>query len=170
MELRQLRYFLAVAEELHFTRAAERLGISQPPLSQQIIGLEHELGVTLFLRDKRNVALTAAGEELVRHARRILNTTAQAGLEVQAVAKGERGLLKIGAVFSSLYGLVPEAVSAFHAKWPDVQISLHEITVRQQIDALVDGSIDIGILRGPFSHPLISVFTLFEERQVVALP
>lgn len=170
MEMRQLRYFLAVAEELHFTRAAERIGISQPPLSQQIIALEHQLGVTLFVRDKRNVALTAAGEELVRHARRILNTTAQAELEVQAISKGERGLLKIGAVFSSLYGLVPKALSAFHASWPDVQISLHEMTIRQQVDSLSEGSIDVGVLRGPFSHPRIESIALFEERVVAVLP
>lgn len=169
MELRQLRYFLAVAEELHFTRAAQRIGIAQPPLSQQIMGLEQELGTPLFVRTKRRVALTPAGEALTVYARRIFNITEQAEKDIRAIAKGTRGSLSVGSVFSALYGLVPPVLSAYHDKWPDVQVSLRELTIDQQVACLIDGSIDVGILRGPVINPHIETMSLFEEHFVAVM-
>ncbi|MEX0730217.1 MAG: LysR substrate-binding domain-containing protein [Aquisalimonadaceae bacterium] len=170
MELRQLRYFLAVAEELNFTRAAARVGIAQPPLSMQISGLERELGAALFTRTKRKVALTAAGEALVVHARRVINTTQQAAEIVRAIANGEEGSLSIGAIFSSIYTLVPDALRSFTADHPTVDVRLQEMTVAQQILALHDGRIDLGIMRGPVSDPDLETAVLFSEPFVAAIP
>lgn len=170
MELRQLRYFLAVAEELNFTRAAERVGIAQPPLSMQISGLERELGVPLFTRTKRRVALTAAGEALVRHARRVINTTQQAADVVQAIARGEEGSLSIGAIFSSIYTVVPRALRAYTGSHPGVDLRLQEMTNVQQVLALREGRIDLGILRGPLADPDLDTTVLFSEPFVAAIP
>ena len=170
IELRQLRYFLAVAEELNFTRAAKRMGIAQPPLSQQIIALERQLRATLFTRSRRQVSLTPEGRALENYARRIINTTLAAAEMIQAIAKGEDGPLAIGAIFSSIYALIPHILPHFSQKFPGVRVHLQEMTISQQIAALRDETIDVGILRGPVTDPNLETLKLFEEPFVAVVP
>lgn len=170
IELRQLRYFLAVAEELSFTLAAKRMGIAQPPLSQQIFALEHQLGVKLFLRSKRQVSLTLEGETLVLYARRIINTTRAAAEIVQAVSKGEDGPLALGSIFSSIYTLIPVILPPFVQRYPGVKLHLQEMTISQQIAALMEERIDVGIVRGPIAEPDLETASLFTEGFVAVVP
>lgn len=170
IQLRQLRYFLAVAEELNFTRAADRMGMAQPPLSQQISNLERELGAELFLRSNRSVTLTEAGRALMVHAYRLLNAAEQAALDVAEIAKGDGGVLKIGAIFSAIYTVVPQALRAFSEMRPNVTVRLAEMTISQQIEALRSGEIDAGILRGPILEPDLMAQSLISETFVAAIP
>jgi len=170
IELRQLRYFLAVAEHLNFTRAAEQMGIAQPPLSQHILALERQLNVKLFVRSRRNVALTAEGEALVSFARRLNNTTQMAAQVVQAISRGEDGPLALGAIFSSIYAVIPRILPPFIRKFPKVKLHLQEMTISQQISALKEHRIDAGILRGPISEPELEAVTLFQEQFVAVVP
>src|ERR1700761_9673160 len=148
MELRHLRYFVAVAEELHFTRAAERLHIAQPPLSQQIRALEAELGVQLFERTRRSVALTDAGRALLERARELLAATQALPAQLQRIARGEAGQLRIG--FSSTLPL-PRLLRTLIADWrrshPDVALGLREMHSAQQFEALHAGELDVGLVR-----------------------
>ncbi len=170
IELRQLRYFLAVAEHLNFTRAAEQMGIAQPPLSQHILALERQLGVKLFVRSRRNVALTPEGEALVSFARRLNNTTQMAAQVVQAIARGEDGPLALGAIFSSIYAVIPRILPPFIKKYPKVKLHLQEMTISQQISALKEHRIDAGILRGPINERELEAVTLFQEPFVAVVP
>ena len=170
MELRQLRYFIAVAEELNFTRAANRIGIAQPPLSQQIIALEHQLRAPLFVRTKRKVELTAAGEVLLSYARRLINVTHQAEEAVFLASRGGAGRLKIGAMYSTLHRLVPAILRESHAHDPRVVLDFSELTVAQQQQALNDGSIDLAIVRGDLVGAHIASERLFDESFVAAFP
>jgi DNA-binding transcriptional LysR family regulator len=154
MELRHLRYFVAVAEELHFTRAALRLNIAQPPLSQQIRALEGELGVQLFLRTRRSVALTDAGHALLVRAREMLAAAWSLPGELQRVARGEVGLLRIG--FSStlpLTKLLRDVVADHRRTHPDVALNLREMHSQQQFDGLLRGELDVGLVRYNESAP-----------------
>ena len=154
MELRHLRYFVAVAEELHFTRAALRLNIAQPPLSQQIRALESELGVQLFLRTRRSVALTDAGHALLVRAREMLAATRSLPGELQRVARGEVGLLRIG--FSStlpLTKVLRDVVADHRRTHPDVALNLREMHSQQQFDGLLRGELDVGLVRYNESAP-----------------
>ena len=170
MNIRQLRYFLAVARELNFTRAAERVGIAQPPLSQQIIALEQELGTALFTRDNRRVALTPAGEILVDHAHRVLNAASAAVDAVHLAERGAKAQLSVGALYSSLYAFLPDVLRSFAISEPEVELDLQEMTVAQQLTALSEGSIEVGILRGPVHHRDVRSETLLRERFVLAVP
>ncbi|GAB2876934.1 LysR family transcriptional regulator [Uliginosibacterium flavum] len=148
MELRHLRYFLAVAEELHFTRAAARLHIGQPPLSQQIQALEAELGVALFIRTKRSVQLTEAGQHLLVRAREILGASADVADELQRIARGGAGELRIGFTSSGL--LIPDIrnlLRHYRAAFPAVSLRLSEMTTHVQFAALQRGELDIGFVR-----------------------
>lgn len=148
MEFRHLRYFLAVAQELHFTRAAEKLNIGQPPLSQQIQSLESELGVTLFNRTRRSVALTEAGEHLVVQAREILRLSGNLSAELLAIAQGETGELRIGFTTTGLFvDELSHPLKTFRRRYPDVRVTLSEMYSRQQFDALLHQEIDIGYVR-----------------------
>ncbi|TVQ25589.1 MAG: LysR family transcriptional regulator [Leptolyngbya sp. DLM2.Bin15] len=170
MELRHLHYFIAVAEELHFSRAAERLCISQPPLSQQIRSLEDELGVRLFERTKRHVQLTEAGKVLLERSYLVLAQLEQAIEATQRVGRGEVGRLAIGFVGSATYTVLLEILSAFRAQFPAVELQLRELTTAQQIQALHDKQVDIGIVRSAISEPGLSVELLLPESLVLALP
>lgn len=170
MELRHLRYFVAVAEELHFRRAAERLHMSQPPLSLQIRALEKELGVSLLHRDRRGVALTDAGSAFLPEARAVLRSAEHAALTAQRVASGEQGALSVGFVGSTMYGRVPQLLRRFREERPDVQIRLRELRPAEQMEALRARDIDIGFLRPPMHADDVTVHMLFEESMVVALP
>ncbi|EGD00627.1 LysR family transcriptional regulator [Burkholderia sp. TJI49] len=145
MDLRHLRYFLAVAEEGHFGRAAERLHIVQPALSVQIRALEDELGTALFVRSTRKVMLTDAGRLLVTEARRTLEQAERAKTLIQRAARGETGVVRIGFVGNAVAtGRLSDDLIAFHAAWPGVALELHEMAPAAQQDAILAGRLDIG--------------------------
>lgn len=171
MELRHLRYFRAVAEELHFGRAAERLHIAQPPLSQQIRALEHELGVQLFERSTRRVELTDAGRAYLRRVIAILDGVDDAGRQARRIGDGVEGQLAIGCVGSATYSLLPQYVRALRVELPLVEISVRgEMLAPAQLTALSAGDIDIALLRPPVSVPGVVATLLRRDRLLVALP
>lgn len=148
IELRHLRYFLAVADTLHFGQAAERLGMSQPPLSQQIRQLEQLLGAPLFVRSHRRVHLTEAGALLQVKARAILQQVDVAVDEVQRVQRGEQGELHIGLTRATpLVPQIPRAIFGYRERFPQVRLQLREMNTLQQIDALLENRLDVGIIR-----------------------
>ncbi len=169
MELRHLRYFIAVAEELNFTRAAERLHIAQPPLSRQIQQLEDDLGVLLFERGSRPLKLTEAGRFFYAHARQLLAQTAELASMTKRVGQIERRL-SIGFVASTLYGMLPKVIRRFRTAYPMVDLQLHEMTTMDQIQALKDGRIDVGFGRIRYEDPNVRRILLRDERLIVALP
>src|SRR5580765_5015079 len=153
-ELWQLRYFIAVAAELHFGRAAARLHISQPPLSRAIRALEEQLGVTLLARSRRRVELTAEGELFLGEARRIIDSLERAAGAVRALAAGERGRLRIGFVSLADYGVLPELLKAFKGARPGVSLALREMLSPDQANALTTGELDFGLLLPPVAGEL----------------
>jgi DNA-binding transcriptional LysR family regulator len=153
MEFRHLRYFVAVAEELSFTRAAERLHIAQPPLSMQIRALEEELGTPLLHRTRRKVTLTSAGQGFLLRARQILADAERACEEVASVARGERGRLRVGFTSSLPYSAVfSDLLRRYRATYPGVHLQLREAFSTEQFDALRDDALDVGLVRLPASH------------------
>jgi DNA-binding transcriptional LysR family regulator len=170
MELRHLRYFVAVAEELHFGRAAARLGIAQPPLSQQIRALERELGLELFSRTRRRVELTEAGRVYLEEARGILQRVAQAAAAARRAARGETGALAVGMVASATYGLMPRVFRLFRARNPGVALTVGVLSTGAQVAALRAGQLQLGIARPPFGDETLVAEPLHEEPVVVALP
>jgi DNA-binding transcriptional LysR family regulator len=154
MQLRQLQYFVAVAEELHFARAAERLHMAQPPLSRQISALESELGVTLFHRSKRRVELTDAGRLFLLEARRTIEQADRAAVVARRAGRGEVGRLEIAFASSVPFtSLFPRLMKEFRNAYPELKLILGEMTTREQLNALVDGRLDIGFVRPPISQP-----------------
>ena len=170
MELRHLRYFIAVAEELNFTRAAEKLHIAQPPLSQQIQHLEAELGFQLFRRTKRTVHLTAAGQVFFEEAGKILQQVDRAIQLGRQTSRGELGQLTIGFVSSSAHNVVPAILQAFRTRCPAVKLELHELTTNEQLQRLRFGQIDIGFVRPPVEEEGINSEIVFREPLIAALP
>ena len=148
IELRHLRYFIAVAEELHFGRAAQRLHISQPPLSQQIMHLEAETGAQLFNRTNRSVQLTPAGQQFLQDARAILLQVEQATQRAARLHRGEEGELRIGFTSSAAFiGVVSDALYLFRQRWPDVHVQMQEINTRQQLTPLHEGKLEFDLMR-----------------------
>jgi DNA-binding transcriptional LysR family regulator len=170
MEPRLLRSFVAVAEELHFGRAARRLHIAQPPLSVQIQKLEQELGASLFARDRRRVELTDAGAALLPHARRLLADHARVAVEVRRVADGGAGTLAVGYTPTATYDVLPAAVPAFRAAAPDVKLELVELRSAQVPDAIARGRVELGVVCAPVEAGALVSHTLVRESLVVALP
>jgi DNA-binding transcriptional LysR family regulator len=171
MELRHLRYFRAVAEELHFGRAAERLHIAQPPLSQQIRQLERELGVSLFTRSTRRVELTAAGDAYLKRVIAVLDAVDDAGHQARRIAQGIEGHLTIGCVGSATYSVLPRLVRALRDELPHVEIGIRgEMLAPAQLDALRAGDIEIALLRPPIDDAAIRVEVLRRDRLIAALP
>jgi DNA-binding transcriptional LysR family regulator len=171
VELRHLRYFRAVAEELHFGRAAERLHMAQPPLSQQILQLERELGVTLLVRSTRKVELTPAGEAYLNRVVAILDAVDEAGAQARRIAEGVEGHLAIGCVGSATYSLLPRLVRALRDELPGVDVSVRgEMLAPAQIAALLTGEIDLALLRPPVEEPGVLLETLRRDRLIAALP
>ncbi len=170
LEARQLRYFVAVAEELHFGRAAVRLHMSQPPLSQQIRQLEELLGVQLFERTKRSVKLTYAGQVLHGQACTVLSDLDDAVDTVRAAARGEAGFLRFGCTAASAYSVVPTLMRAFKERYPRVEVALHERISSDQLRDLHDARLDIGLVRLPIDQPGLVAHKLLEECLVVAIP
>jgi DNA-binding transcriptional LysR family regulator len=172
MELRHLRYFLAVAEEGHITRAAARLGIQQPPLSQQIHALERELEVQLFRRKPRGVELTSAGRALLDDARAILAQVEHARAATRRTARGEQGRIVVGFTTSAPFvPFVPRVIRAFRELYPLVALALEETGTGEMVDALRNELIDAAFIRSPAPDPAgIAVHPLLDEAMVVALP
>jgi DNA-binding transcriptional LysR family regulator len=170
MELRHLRYFVSLAETLHFRRAAERLSIAQPALSQQIQQLERELGVQLLERTQRRVALTEAGVVFLERARMTLAEAAEAIRLARLAGRGEVGHLGVGAVTSALYGIFPEVVREFRERHRHVHLTLHELPGNEQTRALRAGRIQVSFLRPPVDETEIEVRIITREPWVVALP
>ena len=170
IELRQLRYFLAVAERLHFGHAAEDLGLAQPSLSQQIRRLEDEIGTTLFLRSSRGVEPTAAGEALLGGARRTVLDAERAVQAARDAGAGRSGTIVVGAVSSALNGIVPVAVRTLREGAPDARVFLHELDNPAQFAALGDGRIDVGFVRSTRSSPGLGLEPLLEDPLLAVLP
>lgn len=169
MELRHLRYFVAVAEERNFTRAAERLHIAQPPLSRQIQQLEEIIGVALLVRGARPLELTEAGRFFYGHAVQLLAQGAEVISMTRRIGNIERKF-SIGFVGSTLFGFLPEVVRRFKAAHPTTEVTLQEMTTMEQIAALKQGQIDVGIGRIRHEDPNIRRILLREEALVAALP
>ncbi|WP_138472775.1 LysR family transcriptional regulator [Poseidonocella sp. HB161398] len=170
MDLRQLRYFAAVAEERNFTRAAETLNIAQPPLSRQIQLLEEELGVTLILRGSRPLRLTDAGRLFHEQALQVLGRVEQMAEATRRVGRSQNSVVKIGFVPSTLYGGLPSLVRKMRHASPGLEIRLVEMVSLQQIHALKEGRIDLGFGRLRHSDAAVTGLVLREERLAVALP
>jgi DNA-binding transcriptional LysR family regulator len=171
MELRHLRYFVAVAEEGHFGRAAERLHIAQPPLSQQIRRLEGELGVELLHRTTRHVELSSAGELLLERARMILAASDLAAQDCRRAAGGEVGRLSMAFTGSTTYALLPSVVSALREGLPGIKLELHgEMITPAQVEGLLEGTLDLGFLRPPVRTRCLTVESVRSERLVAILP
>lgn len=170
MEIKTIRYFIAVAEELHFGRAARRLHLSQPPLSRQIGNLERELGCQLFTRTRRSVALTAAGDTFLSKTRPLLAGLDDAANAARRAARGEIGRLSIGFFIGATYRLLPDALRVFRIQAPEAEVVFHEMRVTQVPAAIESGLIDVGFLRPPVSEPLIDTEVLLQEPFVAALP
>jgi len=172
MELRHLRYFIAVAEEGHITRAAERLGIQQPPLSLQIKALERELAVQLLRRKPRGVELTEAGALFLERARAILEEVERASASARRTARGEEGRLVIGFTSSApFHPLVPRAIRAFREMAPRVTLVLTESGSSEMVEGLHDEEIDAAFIRSPVADVVdLTVTPLLEEEMLVALP
>ena len=170
MELRQLRYFVAIAEEGNFSRAAERLHVSQPPLSTQIKSLEDELGVRLFERNNRGVSLTAAGLVFFAETRAVLARLEHAKSQAQRVDRGDIGMLSIGFVSIADYGILPPALKDFRSGFPLVEVQLHELTTDAQIRELRAARLDLGIGLAPVDEPDLEFERLLCEELVLAAP
>jgi DNA-binding transcriptional LysR family regulator len=170
MELRALRYFVTLADELHFGRAAKRLSMTQPPLSQAIRGLERELGVRLFDRTRRKVALTHAGGAFLEEARATLARAAQAIEAAQRAERGEVGRLAVAYIAATAYTLLPLVLRDFSRGFPGVKLELRELTLPQQVEALRRGDVDVALLRPPVADAELAAETILQEPFVLALP
>lgn len=169
-EISQIRCFVAVAEELHFSRAAERLNMTQPPLSRQIRLLEHQIGTPLLDRTSRTVRLTAAGRSFFQEAARILRLAEEAAYTARRVAKGETGFLSIGFTAASGYGLLPKFVRLVREHCPGVALTLKELVSRDQLNALASGQLDLGLLRPHVDSDEFATAVLSKEGLVLAIP
>lgn len=170
MELRHLRYFVVLAEELHFGRAAEKLHISQPPLSMQIRALEEELGVTLFNRTQRHVSLTQAGQVLLQEARQVLARMEQAVLVTRRAGRGEIGQLAVGFISVADYNVLPVVLREFRRRYPLVNLTLREATTDAQVADLIAGRLDVGFLLPPVAEPALESVPVLREPLIAALP
>jgi DNA-binding transcriptional LysR family regulator len=170
LESRQLRYFVTVARERNFTRAAEKLHIAQPPLSRQIQQLEDEVGIALLDRASRPLALTEAGRLLFEQAAQVLDRMDEMKAMMQRLRQAERSRFSIGFVPSTLYGYLPEVIRRYRAARPDVDLTLVELTTMEQVAALKEGRIDVGFGRIVFNDGGIEETLLRNERLSAALP
>jgi DNA-binding transcriptional LysR family regulator len=171
LELRHLRAFLAVAEELHFGRAAERLHMAQPPLSQQIRQLERHLGTQLFARNTRSVELTSAGEAMIAPARRVIADVEDAERAARAGGRGEYGRVTVGFAGASSNSALPVLARTVRATYPNIELEMHgQLYANAALARLVDGSLDLGFVRLPFIAPGVNYTVIEREQLVVALP
>jgi DNA-binding transcriptional LysR family regulator len=169
VELRHLRYFVAVAEEMSFGRAAERLKMSQPPLSQQVRDLEREIGVELVDRSRRKIRLTEAGKLFLEEARRTLEQAERSVRTAVRAEQGEIGMLSVGFLGSAAYDVLPRVLREFRRRRPDVQLALETMSTSQQVEAFREGRIQVGFLRPPVDDHL-TARVLVREPLVAVLP
>jgi DNA-binding transcriptional LysR family regulator len=172
MNLRQLRFFVTVAEELHFGRAAERLCMTQPPLSQAILSLEQEMAVKLFKRTKRSVSLTPVGEHWLPRVRKLLDEAETLPQVARQLSKGEIGSLDLAFVTTADYNVLPKLISRYGAAYPEVRVSLREMTSDLQIEALLHGEINAGLIIPLHAtlHASLSYMPLLSEPLVAVIP
>lgn len=170
IEISHLRCFVAVAEELHFGRAAARLNMTQPPLSRQIQLLERSLGCELFLRTSRSVVLTEAGVSFRPEAERILRLLENASNTTRSIASGRSGTLRCGFTAATAYRFLPELIRAVKAQIPEASLDLHEMVSGRQIEALDTGEIDLGLLRPPIDLARFNSRLIARETLVLAVP
>jgi DNA-binding transcriptional LysR family regulator len=170
MEIRHLRYFCVLAEQLHFTKAAMLLNVAQPALSHQIRQLEDELGTQLVERTNRRVRLTAAGEVFLARATRILDQLDQAARETSQVGRGDAGSLVIGVVSTAVCSVLPELLRSFRRESPRIAIDIREMEPGEQVEALRKETIDIGLLFLSIQDPALDSVVISRERLIVALP
>lgn len=169
-ELSQLRCFVAVGEELHFGRAAERLNMTQPPLSRQIRLLEHQVGTPLLERTNRVVRFTAAGRAFFPEAARILRLADEAASAARRIAKGESGSIAIGFTAAFGYGLLPEMVRRLHQRAPNISLKLKEMVTSEQLEALDAGQLDVGLMRPHPPHGALETVVIGREALMLAIP
>ncbi|MBW4555161.1 MAG: LysR family transcriptional regulator [Trichormus sp. ATA11-4-KO1] len=169
MELRHLRYFVAVAEELHFGRAAQRLHIAQQPLSRQIRNLEDEIGVQLFYRTKRTVRLTEAGQVFLTEARKTLQQAEYTVLLAQRTSRGEIGRFAVGFTSPALNSILPKIVRLFKERHPQVELALEKLHTNEQVEALISGQLQVGLLHPPLENEFLVLETIHRERLVAVL-
>ena len=169
-ELSQLRCFVAVAEELHFGRAAQRLNMTQPPLSRQVQLLERILGVVLLDRTSRSVRLTPAGRAFQIEARRLLRLAESAALATRRIASGDAGRVAVGFTAASGYSFLPKLVDLARTQLPNVFLTLSELVSGEQVEALLTGRIDLGLIRPPLTRPEFATARALAEPLVAALP
>ncbi len=169
-ELTQLRCFVAVAEELHFGRAATRLNMTQPPLSRQIQLLEHALDVSLFERTSRSVRLTIAGQTFLPDARRILQLSEAAGLSTRRAASGEIGRVTLGCTAAGAYVVLPRLLEVVGAHLPGVDLVVKEMVTSAQMEALASGELDLGLVRFQFHRQLVETRCIQREKLMLAVP
>jgi DNA-binding transcriptional LysR family regulator len=170
VNFKQLTYFMAVAEELHFGRAAERLDMAQPPLSRQIKQLEEELGAVLFNRGRSSISLTQAGERLMERGKSILRQLEDTRLEVRRLGQGAEGRLRIGFVGSATFGILPNIIKSFRANFPEVNLSLVPMNNAQLHRALVSRELDVAFARPALKDAEFLTKELLEEKLILALP
>ena len=170
MELRQLEYFMAVCQELHFTRAAEKLGIAQPSLSQQIRLLEHEIGTPLFDRIGKKTMMTEAGRTLLHHSYNVFHELSQAKAAISEIQGLERGTLKIGALLTVVNYLLPPTVIGFHRSYPNVELSILGLRTGDIYDGLLQNELDLGIVFLPMKHDELESIPLYKENLALAAP
>lgn len=168
-EISQLRCFVAVGEELHFGRAAERLNMTQPPLSRQIRLLEHQVGTLLLVRTNRVVRFTAAGKAFFPEAARILRLAEEAAATARSVAKGDQGSIAIGFTAAFGYGLLPDLVRCLHQRAPDISLTLKEMVTSAQLEALDAGQLDVGLMRPHGPHGGLETVLLGREALMLAV-
>lgn len=163
MELRHLKYFLAVAEELNFTKAAEKLFISQPPLSRQIIELEEEIQARLFIRNNKKVALTEAGKYFEKEVKDLFNNLERITLKTKKIAENVSGEFRIAYISSIYSSVISELIKHLKEQFPYVNFKLFEVSTTKQIDALEQGKIELGIIRSPIKSPKIKSQLWFQD-------
>ncbi len=168
--LEQLRGFVAVAEELHFGRAAERLQMTQPPLSRSIQKLERAVGAQLLERDNRNVELTTAGAAFLGEARRLLSLADTAAMQARRIQAGSAGSVSIGFTATSTFGILTRLLDFFGSTFPDVHLDLHEMVTQEQIAALLARELDLGLARPPFDTTAFASRLLHREALILAVP
>jgi DNA-binding transcriptional LysR family regulator len=171
VEYRHLKFFVAVAEELHFTRASVRLRIAQPHLSQEIRRLEREIGVELFVRTKRSVALTSAGHAFLARVRIVLDNTADAMHAARRASRGETGRIRVGFVTVAAIGVIPSASARFRSAYPDVEVLLKDVQSDEGLEAVRTRQLDLCLLHPPRTvDPALNIETIWLETLVAVLP
>lgn len=170
MELKQLEYFMAVCQELHFTRAAEKMGIAQPSLSQQIRLLEHEIGIPLFDRIGKRTVITEAGKTLLHHSYNVFHELSQARASISELQGLQRGTLKIGALLTVVNYLLPPTIIEFHHRYPNVELAVLGLRTGDIYNGLLQNELDLGIVFLPMKHDDLETIPLYKENLALAAP